>query len=85
MKTITLPEFEAQAKEIAFGVIGSEPVCVNCKGSGKFVIIDESEHEVMSKALKTVIQAANMDDETYKSVQRAAKAAGIKGSYGRLD
>ena len=85
MKTITLPEFEAQAKEIALGAIGLEPVCVNCKGSGKFVIIDESEYEVMSQALKTVIQAANMDDETHKAVMRAAKAAGIKGSYGRLD
>ena len=85
MKTITLPEFEAQAKQIALGAIGSEPVRVDCKGSGKFVIIDESDFKPMANALETVIQAANMDDETHKAMQRAAKAAGIRGSYGRLD
>ena len=85
MKTITLPEFEAQAKEVALGAFGWEPIRVNCKGKGKFVIVDESDYDVMQQALKTVIQAANMDDTTYKSVMRAAKAAGIKGSYGRLD
>ena len=83
MKTITLTEFEAQAKEIALGAIGWEPIRVNCKGKGKFVIVDESDYDVMQQALKTVIQAANMDDETHKAVMRAAKAAGIKGSYGR--
>ena len=84
MKIITLPEFEAQPKEIAIEVIASgEDVCVNCKEHGKFVIVEEGQYKVLSDALKTVLAAANMDDETYKAVQRAAKQAGIKGSYGR--
>ena len=85
MKTITLPEFEAQAREFALGVVGSEAASVNGREHGKFVIIDESNYIPMMKAYETVIQAANMDDETHKAVMRAAKAAGIKGSYGRLD
>ena len=83
MKTITLQEFEARARELALGVVGSEAVCVNGKEHGKFVIIDESNYRPMLNAYETVIQAANMDDETHKAVMRAAKAAGIKGSYGR--
>ena len=79
MKTITFSEFENNAKEIAFGVIGSEAICVNCKENGNFVIIDESEYEFMSDALKAIMQAANMDDETYKAVQRLFKAAGLRG------
>jgi len=84
MKTITLPEYQSQAVGIHTGVLqGGDIVCVNCKGDGKFVILDESQFNVMSDALKTVLAAASMDDETYKAIQRAAKHAGVKGSYGR--
>lgn len=86
MKTITLPEYQSQIAEIHTGVMsGGDIVCVNCKGDGKFVIMEESQYNVMNDALKTVLASANMDDETYKAIQRAAKAAGVKGSYGNLD
>lgn len=84
MKTITLPEYQTQTAEIHAGVLrDGDIVCVNCKGDGKFVIVEESQYNVMSDALKTVLAAASMDDETYKAVLRAGKHAGVKGSYGR--
>lgn len=84
MKTVTLHDYQAQTAEIHTGVLhGEGVVCVNCNGDGKFVILEESQYNVMNNALKTVMAAATMADETYKAVQRAAKAAGVKGSYGR--
>ncbi|MCL2357626.1 MAG: hypothetical protein FWC70_10855 [Defluviitaleaceae bacterium] len=84
MKTITLLEYEANAAEIHTGVMrDGDIICVNCKGDGKFVIVEESQYNAMNNAFQTVIAAANMGDETHKAVQRAAKVAGVKGSYGR--
>jgi PHD/YefM family antitoxin component YafN of YafNO toxin-antitoxin module len=84
MKTITLPEYQGNLAESHAEVLqNGDIICVNCKGDGKFVLVEESQYNVMNDALKTVLTAASMDDETYKAVQRAAKAAGVKGSYGR--
>jgi len=84
MKTITINEYEANATQTHVAVLlNGDVVCVYCKDNGKLVIMEEPQYKVMHDALKTVMAAANMDDDTYKAVLRAGKHAGVKGSYGR--
>lgn len=86
MKTVTIDNYKALPDAVHMSVLHEgEIYCVNCKGDGKFVLVEESEFQTMYDALRTVLAAANMDDETYKAVQRAAKAAGIKGSFGNME
>lgn len=84
MKTITIEEYEAKTTHFQNKVMDEgDMLCVDCDSGRKFVIVEESQYQVMSNALKTVLAAPGMDDETYKAVMRAAKHAGVTGSYGR--
>jgi len=84
MKSISISEYEAQATRYHEKVLNESSIfCVDCGSGRKFVVMEESQHKIMDDALKTVLVAADMDDETYKAVMRAAKHAGVTGSYGR--
>ncbi|MCL2215450.1 MAG: hypothetical protein FWB91_00385 [Defluviitaleaceae bacterium] len=83
MKAINHTDFEANISGAIDDVRGGSILCVNYKDRGKVIVLEEQQFRAYDDALKTVMAVADMDDDTYKAILRAAKKAGVKGSYGR--
>ena len=62
MKNLTLEEYEAQARKIAFNIMASgDTVRVDCGEAGAFIIMEEQEYNIMRESLINAIEASDIE------------------------